>query len=493
MSSREFPLPPARGPTLMQRLRSAFPQRTVPSVRFAGQLLRLLTDVARCSAKEWASAVGTLPTLTRPLRLALPCAGVDGAGHALRAMGIPAEPTHLYDLREHLRPALLRLYGEGAAGRLHLGSAAGNILELDPSKMAPVDGIIAGPPCPPWSSIGLRQGQDDGRAAVFNHVVEMIIELGRRGALFFILENVPGLLHRTGSASRAQGAGHPAPAQTGSRPAPARTGSRPATARAAAGAEGTEPSFVDYILEEFAARAPVWKIHIWRLNACHFGLPQHRERVFLVGINQHLVPESHLLPPQGLGPPTPLASFLSSALAPQAQLSSLTPNLRWNLVHYQQLLRAHLERGNGWAAVSLDRNPARSFGGYTRVDGLVPALRTQNQYLWVMRLGQGLAPETARLLHPMERWSLQGFPPSAGLGMTKTQVLEATGNAFPVPVLGAVLAQVLRAVADAMSSPRPPRSLRWEPPNQPRRAKRRAPAHLLQPPGPQRRRSRCLD
>ena len=57
MSCKEFPLPPATGPILMQRLRSAFPQRTVPSVSVAGQLLRLLTEVARCSAKELASAV----------------------------------------------------------------------------------------------------------------------------------------------------------------------------------------------------------------------------------------------------------------------------------------------------------------------------------------------------------------------------------------------------------------------------------------------------
>ena len=438
--------------------------------------------------------MGALPTLPRPLRLALPCAGVDGAGHALRMMGIPAEPTHLYDLREHLRPALLRLHGESAAGRLHLGPTAGNILELDPSKMAPVDGIVAGPPCPPWSAIGLRLGQDDGRAAVFSHVVEMIIEFGRRGALFFVLENVPGLLHRVGGASRARGAGRPAPARTGSRPAAARAGvqqsfdSAPEGDWAAAGAEGRARSFLDDLLEEFAARAPFWKLHVWRLNACDFGLPQHRERVFLVGINQHLVPESHLLPPEGLGPPAPLDSFLSSALAARPRLSSLTPNLRWNLVHYEQLLRAHLERGSGWAAISLDRNPARSFGGYARVDGLVPALRTQNQYLWVMRLGQGSAPETARLLHPMERWSLQGFPPSVGLGMTKTQVLEATGNAYPVPVVGAVLAQVLRAVAQSTSSPGPSRSLRWEPAQPPRPAKRRAPAHSAQPPGPQRRR-----
>ena len=57
MSCKEFPLPPATGPILMQRLRSAFPQRTVPSVSAAGQLLRLLTNVAGCSAKERASAV----------------------------------------------------------------------------------------------------------------------------------------------------------------------------------------------------------------------------------------------------------------------------------------------------------------------------------------------------------------------------------------------------------------------------------------------------
>ena len=52
-----------------------------------------------------------------------------------------------------------------------------------------------------------------------------------------------------------------------------------------------------------------------------------------------------------------------------------------------------------------------------------------------------------------------GFPPNVGASMNKAQVLEATGNAYAVPVLGAVLAEVLRTVAGALVSARPARPL----------------------------------
>lgn len=162
----------------------------------------LLHAASQLQSEDWVSQAGPLPQFPRPLRLALPCAGVDGAGHALRMMGVPVDPVHVYDLNSYLRPALLALHGPSSANRLHLGPDVGDILRVDPRELEPVDGIVAGPPCPPFSSIGLRGGQYDPRADVFQHVVDMIVELGSRGALFFILENVPGVLHHHSTALR---------------------------------------------------------------------------------------------------------------------------------------------------------------------------------------------------------------------------------------------------------------------------------------------------
>ena len=52
---------------------------------------------------------------------------------------------------------------------------------------------------------------------------------------------------------------------------------------------------------------------------------------------------------------------------------------------------------------------------------------------------------TSRRLHPLEHLALQGLPPQLALSMTKVDVIRGAGNAFTVPVIGAVLAQLLPA------------------------------------------------
>ncbi len=95
----------------------------------------------------------------------------------------------------------------------------------------------------------------------------------------------------------------------------------------------------------------------------------------------------------------------------------------------------------GWVAMELDRIPDLTRTSI-RTDGNVPALRTHNEPLWVVRLEGGL--HWSRSAHLVERLTLQGFPPEVAQGMSKKQLLRATGNAFSVPVVGAVLSQLLR-------------------------------------------------
>ena len=66
------------------------------------------------------------------------------------------EVIHAYDVDTELIPALVALYGPEVVGKFDIGPN-GNLLQLDIGKMEDVDMIIAGPPCPPFSSIGLRR------------------------------------------------------------------------------------------------------------------------------------------------------------------------------------------------------------------------------------------------------------------------------------------------------------------------------------------------
>jgi DNA (cytosine-5)-methyltransferase 1 len=100
-----------------------------------------------------------------------------------------------------------------------------------------VDVVIGGPPCQGFSMIGKRV-LDDDRNALVRHFMRIVCELD---ASYFVMENVKGLTL------------------------------------------GAQRQVLDELVEDFGACgydvvAP-WKV----LNAACFGVPQHRERLFLVG------------------------------------------------------------------------------------------------------------------------------------------------------------------------------------------------------------------
>ena len=73
--------------------------------------------------------------------------------------------------------------------------------KVDVEGLPDAHGLISGPPCPPWSTIGCKRAWGDRRAAVFLTVLKWIFHLaGRRDSVFtfFVLENVDGMRSRSG-------------------------------------------------------------------------------------------------------------------------------------------------------------------------------------------------------------------------------------------------------------------------------------------------------
>ncbi len=66
-----------------------------------------------------------------------------------------------------------------------------SIIEISPGTIPAVDGIIGGPPCQSWSVAGAHRGDSDPRGALIWNYVDAIREMQ---PLFFVLENVPGLI-----------------------------------------------------------------------------------------------------------------------------------------------------------------------------------------------------------------------------------------------------------------------------------------------------------
>ena len=83
---------------------------------------------------------------------------------------------------DRFKTAVADLVGKLSRDSTYIGPS-GNLLQVDMENMEDVDVIIAGPPCPPFSSIGSRGGLNDERAKVFGAVHNMLKNQYRQKAL----------------------------------------------------------------------------------------------------------------------------------------------------------------------------------------------------------------------------------------------------------------------------------------------------------------------
>lgn len=70
----------------------------------------------------------------------------------------------------------------------------GSIVQVEPDAIPDIIGLIGGPPCQSWSEAGSRKGIDDERGQLFYEYIRL---LKAKKPLFFLAENVSGILHKT--------------------------------------------------------------------------------------------------------------------------------------------------------------------------------------------------------------------------------------------------------------------------------------------------------
>jgi hypothetical protein len=100
----------------------------------------------------------------------------------------------------------------------------------------------------------------------------------------------------------------------------------------------------------------------------------------------------------------------------------------------------------------LDRNPDALWTTGFGVHGVIVALRTSNDLIWLLQ--HEVSSDRfvlSRCLHPMERCALQGFRPEQLAGMSKSGVLRATGNAMSTPVVAAAFKRCMEVLAARMN------------------------------------------
>lgn len=381
----------------------------------------ILARDARCPPfRERLQAAGVaVPQVTlQGLRVAEPCAGsLASVRDALAVSGTSFTPVNVYDVQNGLCQMARMLYGE-AAQTFNLGRSGGNLLDVPLDMLSDAHGLISGPPCPPWSSSGKRKGQSDARAAVFDRVVDWVIELGMRGTLvFFILENVPGIL---------------SPIEPGS-----------------------NVRYVDTVFDILRAALPPFGLGVARFNMSSV-LPINRERVFLYGLRRDCYTAELPRPLDLTGlQPVPGLSLLDMDLPCVLPGQLKHPSENNNLKLYEAFVKEEMAKRSE-PACFVCFHVGRSFNRVWKASlyfDEFPCLTCNNRALFLMSLWDIDEPPHERLLHRylsnQERFRLQGLPPELVGTLERKTAEVVAGNAFPHQLVAAVSIPLLQSISES--------------------------------------------
>ena len=267
-----------------------------------------------------------------------------------------------------------------------------------------IDVLCAGFPCQPFSMAGRRLGfADETKGTLFYHLAEIIAD--KRPHVFF-LENVPGLM----SIKNQQVEG----AQI---------------------EERTIQTILRILREDLGYYVPDPQI----INACDFGVPQNRDRVFIVGFDMH--GDNDYVYPTGEGIP----DVHFGAIREQGMVDThyyMSQRYWQTLVNHREAQR---NRGRGYGYRIIGNN---DFGHTLMVGGMGLErnliVDPENPFVNVVIDPRGeLNHENIRVLTERECARMQGFPEEFEICVGKSPAYNQFGNSVAVPAIREVAITLL--------------------------------------------------
>lgn len=259
------------------------------------------------------------------------------------------------------------------------------------------DVLCAGFPCQAFSLAGKRKGFEETRGTLFFDVAEII---KRKQPKAFFLENVKGLLiHDKGN---------------------------------------TIKTILKVLREDLDYYVPDPQI----VNAMNFGVPQHRERVYIVGFRKDLNVN-------GFSYPEPTDATKTFA---DIKEKDIVPSKYYLSTQYIKTLIAHKERhaakGNGFGYEIIPDDGVSNaivVGGMGRERNLVIDKRLKD-FTPTTRIKGEVNHEGIRRMTPREWARLQGFPDNFIIGVADASAYKQFGNSVAVPAIQATAAQILKSI-----------------------------------------------
>lgn len=249
--------------------------------------------------------------------------------------------------------------------------------EIDINTIPEHDVLIGGFPCQPFSMMGKEKGFDDKRGTLFFRVVEIIINQRDRGhqPRIVVLENVRNLLKHD---------------------------------------KGRTFKLIKETLENLG-----YHVFADKLNSADYGVPQTRNRVFLVC----LLDDIEYIFPKGQGTEKKLQDIIEDDVDDKYFLS-------------ERILKTIMSNGTGgyYAKSEIDLEIAR------------PLTATMAKMHRACQDNYITQAKGIRRLTPRECARLQGFPDDFKINVSDAQAYKQFGNAVTVKVSNAIAKSILEQV-----------------------------------------------
>ena len=246
----------------------------------------------------------------------------------------------------------------------------GDITKVDVQNIPSHNILLGGFPCQPFSQAGHKLGFDDTRGTLFFDVAR-ILEFHKPE--IFLLENVKGFL------------GHD---------------------------KGRTFQVVKKVLEDLN-----YLVFFKVLNARDFGVPQNRERIYIVGIHKEKLGSFVFTFPTPPQVDVRVGNILEKVVDEKYTLSDAL----WE--GHKRRKREHLLKGNGfgYSLFNSESKYTSTISARYYKDGSEILIEQQNK--------------NPRKLTPREAARLQGFPDSFVIPVSDTQAYKQFGNSVAVPVI----------------------------------------------------------
>jgi DNA (cytosine-5)-methyltransferase 1 len=255
----------------------------------------------------------------------------------------------------------------------------GDITQVELNEVPRHDILIGGFPCQPFSHAGLKRGFEDTRGTLFFDVARII---DHRKPSMVLLENVKGFTTHD---------------------------------------KGRTMAVVKETLEELG-----YNVFHKVLNAKDFGVPQNRERVFIVAINKKKMGSIGFEYPAPKKVETKVGDILDAKVDEKYTIS----NKLW--AGHKRRLKEHRAKGNGF--------------GYSLFNAKSPYTSTISARYY--KDGSEILIEqkdaNPRKLSPREAARLQGFPEKFKIPVSDNQAYKQFGNSVAVPVIHAIAKNMVK-------------------------------------------------